>query len=55
MITLNQYFAGGLIIALYLFGYYFGKEVGYGKGYGEGWRDRSRGDDRKIKAEIRDY
>jgi hypothetical protein len=55
MITLNQYFAGGIIIALYVFGYYFGKEVGYGKGYVEGWRDRTRNYDRKMKAEIRDY
>ncbi len=39
MITINQYFAGGVIIALYLFGYYFGKEVGYGSGYMRGYRN----------------
>jgi hypothetical protein len=55
MITVNQYLAAGLLVAFYLLGYFFGKEVGYGGGYVEGWRDRSRGDTRKIKAEIRDY
>ena len=33
MITVNQYLAIAVIVAVYVLAYYFGKEIGYGNGF----------------------